>query len=98
VNGVFNSFGPSGPRRVHLPLSPHARERCDLCGRWRLAARVFKRGLKRADAGGQPDAGPNTHNPMGLGYGGYLTRPYGYRDGQQPSQLIHNWAPARELH
>jgi hypothetical protein len=34
---------------------------------------------------------------MGLGYGGYLTRPYGYRDGQQPSQLIHNWAPTREL-
>jgi hypothetical protein len=36
------------------------------------------------------------HNPMGLGYGGYLTRPYGYREGQQPSQLIHSWARARE--
>ena len=53
-------------------------------------------GLKRADDGGQPDAGP-PHYPMGLGCGGYLTRPYGCREGQQPSQLIHSWGPPREL-
>jgi len=34
---------------------------------WRLAARVFRCGLKRADAGGQPDAAPNTPQPDGVG-------------------------------
>jgi hypothetical protein len=48
-------------------------------------------GQRRADAGGQPDAGPNTLNPMGSGCGGYSTLTICAQRRQQPPQLSHNY-------
>jgi len=54
-------------------------------------SQMVQAGQRRADAGGQPDAGPNTLNPMGSGCGGYSTLTICAQRRQQPPQLSHNY-------
>jgi len=52
---------------------------------------MVRAGQRRADAGGQPDVGPNAHNPMGSGCGGCSTLTICVQRRQQPPQLSHNY-------